>query len=305
MFQTSLVITLFNAFLSAISWLKKNMGYSTAIESFIKIPLLIMQLISFICVIVHFYKFFTSKTKQRLATKNLTFYCGCLALKYSCAFYCTALASDFSKTSNKYCIRAFVFIHQLVMTMALFKTIMALDIYLCFRKIALFLETHSSGPQNGKFVVYCTCSIGVPLIWRILLEFVCSDGRDIDLIVPWTALAVRIARVGPILGAFWYLWSASFDKNVLFAKYSMHIRLIMMIGGVSAVSDAAQFVNMIFFTRLADVDGLNAYLQIHFIAAALEGVIIGMCFTFKDDTFGVPSSLPTTGNSTSGTSMKR
>lgn len=243
---------------------------------------------STICLITHFYKFITSPKPQSLPTKNLTFYCFLLF-----TFHIILLSHlNGFKPILPY---GFIIMTYLMLSTTSFKFIIALDICWCFRQIALYLQS-PSGPQNTKFFIYCFLGGGVPFLYTFLSLFIHSN-KHVEFLcktLTWAMRITRIVRLIPIIGSFWYMSLASIDKTELWTRFSLHIRLLVMLGGFSAVLGVLELISCEFH---GEVDEKNIfrnsdwiYFFVQFIGAVLEGLTIGIFFTFRKDTFKPISS---------------
>lgn len=187
-----------------------------------------------------------------------------------------------------------IMIH-LMLTTTFHKFIIGLDICLSFRQIALYLHP-TSGPQNKKFLFYCLSGAGIPLLYTFIFVFVFPERDRAYRFVThiWAIRIIHMARLIPIFGAFWYLRLASMDKNELWMRFSLHIRLLVMLGGFSA----ALGVSELFFAKDDECNEIRRnrpfdrpYFFAYLFGSILEGTIIGVCFTFKKDTFQPPASI--------------
>lgn len=249
---------------------------------------------------IHFYKFFRSGkiSSQTLATKNLTFYCfllfAYLLLVFRIRFF---LSSDSVILYHRfdalvyYTHVAYIYMRH---SLSFFKLIMALDIFLCFRNISLHLQRPPPGNQNNKFYAYCLLGISIPAVYLYLTHNVYTIRFTKEELLTF----IRIARLIPTVGAFWYIRSTSIDKSELWVKFSLYIRLLIMLGGLAALLSVSQVylkISLHFSDYSLDEDSSvlvrdNLRMQ-HFFSGildtctVLEGIIIGIFFTFKKDTF--------------------
>lgn len=185
----------------------------------------------------------------------------------------------------------------LMLTMTLIKFFIAIDACFCFRNIALHLQG-SSNSTNTKFTIYCFLSTSITLIYSSVWYVFSNNGIDDTWYDPYVAMRViRIIRLIPIAGAFYYLRSASMDKKVLWSRFSLHIRLLAMLGGFSAIITIAEIFSLNGVINLninindddgnndVSVNANNMYFLINGFGTILERAVIGILFTFKKDTF--------------------
>lgn len=258
-----------------------------------------IYVLSTVFIVIHLYKFFHSINKQSLATKNLTLYCFFLIVIHFWVFFLFEMQFFLHAVPSFFLTEWFVLIsfQYLVLTTTFFKFIMAVDLCWSFRKVALYLQAPSVH-QDGKFLVYGFLGTSFPLLCTAVCTYV-----DFDYLYKLAALAylyyttniIRILRLIPILGAFWYIRSASMSKAELWKRFSLHMRLIIMLGGFSAVFGTLE----LFLQWMVDswsspyhhsnkveiTEYQKIYFYVDFVSIFLEGIVIGIFFTFKDDTF--------------------
>lgn len=247
---------------------------------------LIIGLPSIVCLLIHLCKFFRSKSPQRLATKNLTVYCFILLINNFFNIsdtwtYLRDLLYEFFVLGN-FGVMRFIYLYSVFVT-TFFKFIIAIELYLCFRKVALYLQ-RSSGTRNRTFIICVISGVSIPLGVTILLYFL-----EDPIMSAYKFLAmIRVVRLIPVVGAFCYIRSASIHRNDLFTKFALQLRLLLMIGGISAALSLVEVIIMNFVFE-GDEDreleiGHDIFI-IHNMGTALEGLLIGILFTFRKNTF--------------------
>lgn len=245
---------------------------------------------------IHLYKFLRSPSPQSLSSKNLTLYCFILLLHniYTELDWYDFLHYLYSSLDEV--IPMFIHIYTRL-TITFFKFIIALEICLCFRQVAVYFQK-PSGPQNKKFVICVISGLGIPLLPTFIAFYFSgyfhadpkplTDYSNDSGFFQFMAF-LRIARLIPVLGAFWYLRSASIDKHELLTNFSLHVRLLMMIGGTAALLGVVEVIIVKFVMPQGNEVGKTEigllFAVAYDVGAMLEGLLIGILFTFKQSTF--------------------
>lgn len=263
------------------------------------VVLQLLHICSAFCVIIHLYKFFKNKSTQNSPSKNLAFYCIILLVLYSVCpvsiWFVPLLRAHIYVAATKVTFIT-IFLYFMILTTTWLKFIMALDVYLCFRKIALQLR-----PRKPKFVLNCILGIGLPLLFTVLVYLLfhfseASQMGSIRKVFHWTIIIIRILRIVPIVGAFWYIIFSNVERTELRTKFSLHIRLLVMLGAFSAMLTVVQIilVHFVFDGNLDKMWKSHAFKSLadnvingcaDSFGLIMEGLMIGICFTFRKFTF--------------------
>lgn len=240
-------------------------------ENLLIVSFLVGIILSILCLITHLYKFCTSESPQSLPTKNLTFYCFFLLVSFLYEFTRAALRGS--------CCEIFCWISfYKLLTIPFLKFIIALDVCICLRNTVLRFE-RTSGSYNGTFILYCILGTGIPLLSVLLLGRLVEDSFKVYAVVLKMATGIRFMRLVLFFCVLRYIRLASFGKTLLIPNVLLHIRLVVVIGALSAISDIVDLICMA-------VDYKIEFLgRIPQLGIVFEGFVIGMCFTFKKDTF--------------------
>ena len=244
----------------------------------------IFYIISFICVIIHLLRFFLSEGSQRWTTKFLTFYCFILFLIYLNFTHgivgqrVVNIAWSYNKTID-YVLN--------FMTNCL-KLIMAIDIFWCFRGVALYLK-HPSLSHTKKFLVYCLSGTLIPLFYYISIELLFSEDEAPRIFI-WTEYVLHLIRLIPICGAFWYIKFSSGKRSHLWKNLQLQIRLLILIGGSTSTIDLFSVLIAIMYRTTGEsifpTNALQTFvLHFKYSSIFIEGTIIAIAFTFRKSSF--------------------